>query len=144
MAALGAEFYTKSLFNFVDVVRAVATGVRAEQAIVFIPGRNGAILDPNSDAEDFTRASGLMQFFREMLPARHTLEDRKAVSYDSGNASSVTGGCGEEAFLRKCRLAGVASRSRHGGGPAIEGTSASPDLQLDRLLCRREPRRHLG
>ena len=63
MAALGTEFYTKyvivvdddvDVFNLADVMWAVATRVRAEQDIVFIPGAKGAILDPTSDAEDFT------------------------------------------------------------------------------------------
>jgi UbiD family decarboxylase len=63
MAALGTEFYTKyvivvdddvDVFNLADVMWAVATRVRAEQDIVFIPGAKGAILDPTSDPEDFT------------------------------------------------------------------------------------------
>ena len=63
MAALGTEFYTKyvivvdddvDVFNLADVMWAVATRVRAEKDIVFIPGAKGAILDPTSDAEDFT------------------------------------------------------------------------------------------
>jgi UbiD family decarboxylase len=63
MAALGTEFYTKyvivvdddvDVFDLADVMWAVATRVRAEKDIVFIPGAKGAILDPTSDAEDFT------------------------------------------------------------------------------------------
>ena len=63
MAALGTEFYTKyvivvdddvDVFNLADVMWAVATRVRAEKDIVFIPGAKGAILDPTSDPEDFT------------------------------------------------------------------------------------------
>jgi UbiD family decarboxylase len=63
MAALGTEFYTKyvivvdddvDVFNLADVMWAVATRVRAEKDIIFIPGAKGAILDPTSDAEDFT------------------------------------------------------------------------------------------
>ncbi len=63
MAALGTEFYTKyvivvdddvDIFNLADVMWAVATRVRAEKDIVFIPGAKGAILDPTSDSEDFT------------------------------------------------------------------------------------------
>jgi UbiD family decarboxylase len=63
MAALGTEFYTKyvivvdddvDVFNLADVMWAVATRVRAEKDIVFIPGAKGAILDPTSDGEDFT------------------------------------------------------------------------------------------
>ena len=37
-----------------DVMWAVATRVRAEQDIVFIPGCKGAILDPTSDPVTFT------------------------------------------------------------------------------------------
>ncbi|MNC86841.1 Phenolic acid decarboxylase subunit C [compost metagenome] len=37
-----------------DVMWAVATRVRAEKDIVFIPGCKGAILDPTSDPETFT------------------------------------------------------------------------------------------
>lgn len=63
MAALGTEFYTKyvivvdddvDVFDMEDVMWAVATRVRAEQDIVFIPGAKGAILDPTSDPESFT------------------------------------------------------------------------------------------
>jgi UbiD family decarboxylase len=63
MAALGTEFYTKyvivvdedvDIFDMNDVMWAVATRVRAEQDIVFIPGCKGAILDPTSDPETFT------------------------------------------------------------------------------------------
>jgi 2,5-furandicarboxylate decarboxylase 1 len=63
MAALGTEFYTKyvivvdddvDVFDLADVMWAVATRVRAEQDIVFIPNAKGAILDPTSDPEDFT------------------------------------------------------------------------------------------
>ena len=63
MAALGTEFYTKyvivvdddvDVFNLADVMWAVATRVRAEKDIIFIPGSTGAILDPTSDPDDFT------------------------------------------------------------------------------------------
>ena len=63
MAALGTEFYTKyvivvdedvDVFDMEDVMWAVATRVRAEQDIIFIPGAKGAILDPTSDPENFT------------------------------------------------------------------------------------------
>jgi 2,5-furandicarboxylate decarboxylase 1 len=63
MAALGTEFYTKyvivvdddvDVFSLSDVMWAVATRVRAEKDIVFIPGAKGAILDPTSDPADFT------------------------------------------------------------------------------------------
>lgn len=63
MAALGTEFYTKyvivvdedvDIFDMNDVLWAVATRVRAERDIVFIPHAKGAILDPSSDPESFT------------------------------------------------------------------------------------------
>jgi 2,5-furandicarboxylate decarboxylase 1 len=63
MAALGTEFYTKyvivvdddvDVFSLSDVMWAVATRVRAEKDIIFIPGAKGAILDPTSDPADFT------------------------------------------------------------------------------------------
>src|SRR5690242_18261199 len=63
MAALGTELYTKyvivvdedvDIFDMNDVMWAIATRVRAEKDIVFIPGAKGAILDPSSDPETFT------------------------------------------------------------------------------------------
>jgi len=63
MAALGTEQYTKyvivvdddvDIFNINDVMWALATRMRAEKDIVFIPGAKGAILDPTSDPETFT------------------------------------------------------------------------------------------
>jgi UbiD family decarboxylase len=63
MAALGTEFYTKyvivvdedvDIFDMNDVMWALATRVRAESDIVFIPGCKGAILDPTSDPQTFT------------------------------------------------------------------------------------------
>ena len=63
MATLGTELYTKyvivvdddvDIFNINDVMWAVATRVRAEKDIIFIPGAKGAILDPTSDPETFT------------------------------------------------------------------------------------------
>jgi UbiD family decarboxylase len=63
MAALGTELYTKyvivvdddvDIFNINDVMWALATRMRAEKDIVFIPGAKGAILDPTSDPETFT------------------------------------------------------------------------------------------
>ena len=63
MAALGTEFYTKivivvdedvDIFTLSDVMWAVATRVRAEEDLIFIPGAKGAILDPTSDPETFT------------------------------------------------------------------------------------------
>src|SRR6266478_3180066 len=63
MAALGTEQYTKyvivvdddvDIFNINDVMWALATRMRADKDIVFIPGAKGAILDPTSDPETFT------------------------------------------------------------------------------------------
>jgi len=63
MATFGTELYTKyvivvdedvDIFNMNDVMWALATRVRAEKDIVFIPGAKGAILDPSSDPETFT------------------------------------------------------------------------------------------
>ena len=63
VAALGTEFYTKyvivvdedvDILDMNDVLWAVATRVRAERDIVFVPGCKGAILDPTSDPETFT------------------------------------------------------------------------------------------
>jgi 2,5-furandicarboxylate decarboxylase 1 len=63
MATLGTEFYTKyvivvdddvDIFDINDVMWAVATRVRAEQDIFFIPGAKAAILDPTSDPQNFT------------------------------------------------------------------------------------------
>ena len=63
MGALGTELYTKyvivvdddvDVFDLSDVMWAVATRVRAEKDIFFIPGAKAAILDPTSDPETFT------------------------------------------------------------------------------------------
>jgi UbiD family decarboxylase len=63
MATFGTELYTKfvivvdddvDVFNINDVMWAVATRMRAEKDIVFIPGSKGAILDPTSDPQTFT------------------------------------------------------------------------------------------
>ena len=63
MATLGTELYTKyvivvdddvDIFNISDVMWAVATRLRAEKDIIFIPGAKGAILDPTSDPQTFT------------------------------------------------------------------------------------------
>jgi 2,5-furandicarboxylate decarboxylase 1 len=63
MATLGTELYTKyvivvdddvDIFNMNDVMWAIATRVRAEKDIIFIPGAKGAVLDPTSDPQTFT------------------------------------------------------------------------------------------
>ena len=42
------------IFDLNDVMWAVATRVRAEKDIFFIPGAKAAILDPTSDPQNFT------------------------------------------------------------------------------------------
>ena len=42
------------IFDTNDVMWAVATRVRPDKDIFFIPGAKGAILDPTSDPENFT------------------------------------------------------------------------------------------
>jgi UbiD family decarboxylase len=63
MATFGTEFYTKQvivvdddvdIFDMNDIMWAVATRVRPDKDIIFIPGAKGAILDPTSDPENFT------------------------------------------------------------------------------------------
>jgi UbiD family decarboxylase len=63
MATLGTEFYTKhvivvdddvDIFDTNDVMWAIATRVRPDKDIFFIPGAKAAILDPTSDPENFT------------------------------------------------------------------------------------------
>jgi UbiD family decarboxylase len=63
MATLGTELYTKyvivvdedvDVFDLNDVMWAVATRVRADADIFFIPGAKAAILDPTSDPQNFT------------------------------------------------------------------------------------------
>jgi 2,5-furandicarboxylate decarboxylase 1 len=63
MATFGTEFYVKhvivvdddvDIFDTDDVMWAVATRVRPDRDIFFIPGVKGAILDPTSDPENFT------------------------------------------------------------------------------------------
>jgi UbiD family decarboxylase len=63
MSTLGTELYTKyvivvdddvDIFDLNDVMWAVATRVRAEKDIFFIPGAKAAILDPTSDPQNFT------------------------------------------------------------------------------------------
>jgi UbiD family decarboxylase len=63
MATMGTELYTKyvivvdddvDIFNMNDVMWAIATRVRAERDIVFVPNAKSAILDPTSDPKTFT------------------------------------------------------------------------------------------
>lgn len=63
MATLGTELYTKyvivvhddvDIFDMNDAMWTIATRVRAEKDVFFIPGAKAAILDPTSDPQDFT------------------------------------------------------------------------------------------
>jgi 2,5-furandicarboxylate decarboxylase 1 len=63
MATMGTELYTKyvivvdedvDIFDMNDVMWAIATRVRAEKDIVFVPNSKSAILDPTSDPKTFT------------------------------------------------------------------------------------------
>ncbi len=63
MATFGTELYTKyvvvvdddvDIFNMNDVMWAIATRVRAEKDIFFVPNAKAAILDPTSDPQTFT------------------------------------------------------------------------------------------
>jgi len=63
MATFGTELYTKfvivvdddvDVFDLNDVMWAVATRVRADKDIFFIPNAKSAILDPTSDPQNFT------------------------------------------------------------------------------------------
>jgi UbiD family decarboxylase len=63
MATFGTELYTKyvivvdddvNVFDLNDVMWAVATRVRADKDIFFIPNAKSAILDPTSDPKNFT------------------------------------------------------------------------------------------
>lgn len=63
MATFGTELYTKLVvvvdddvdaFDLSDVMWAMATRVRWDRDLVFIPGAKGAILDPTSDPETYT------------------------------------------------------------------------------------------
>ncbi len=63
MATFGTELYTKyvivvdddvDVFDLNDVMWAVATRVRADKDIFFIPNAKSAILDPTSDPKNFT------------------------------------------------------------------------------------------
>jgi UbiD family decarboxylase len=63
LAAMSTELYTKyvivvdedvDIFDMNDVMWAIATRVRAEKDITFIPNMKSAILDPTSDPKTFT------------------------------------------------------------------------------------------
>jgi UbiD family decarboxylase len=88
MATLGTELYTKyvivvdedvDIFDMNDVMWAVATRVRAEKDIVFIPNAKGAILDPTSDPESFTLTKMGIDATR---PAGKDFAERLVISED--------------------------------------------------------------
>jgi 2,5-furandicarboxylate decarboxylase 1 len=101
MAALGTELYTKyvivvdddvDIFNINDVMWALATRVRAEKDIVFIPGAKGAILDPTSDPENFTLTKMGIDATR---PAGREFAERLAISEDQrARARSILAAAG--------------------------------------------------
>jgi UbiD family decarboxylase len=88
MATFGTEFYTKyvivvdddvDIFNINDVMWAIATRVRAEKDIIFIPGAKSAILDPTSDPETFTSTKMGIDATR---PAGRDFAERLIISDD--------------------------------------------------------------
>src|SRR5215467_11709456 len=101
MAALGTEQYTKyvivvdddvDIFNINDVMWALATRMRADKDIVFIPGAKGAILDPTSDPETFTLTKMGIDATR---PAGREFAERLTISDDQrARARSVLAAAG--------------------------------------------------
>src|SRR5215216_7775191 len=88
MATPGTELYTKyvivvdddvDIFNINDVMWAIATRMRAEKDIIFIPGAKGAILDPTSDPENFTLTKMGIDATR---PAGREFAERLTISDD--------------------------------------------------------------
>ena len=88
MATLGTELYTKyvivvdddvDIFNMNDVMWAIATRVRAEKDIIFIPGAKGAVLDPSSDPQTFTLTKMGIDATR---PAGRDFAERLTISDD--------------------------------------------------------------
>jgi 2,5-furandicarboxylate decarboxylase 1 len=91
MATFATEFYTKQvivvdddvvdddvdIFNTDDVMWAVATRVRPDRDIFFIPGAKGAILDPTSDPRNFTVTKMGIDATR---PAGRDFAERLAIS----------------------------------------------------------------
>src|SRR6516162_2148367 len=101
MAAFGTELYTKyvivvdddvDIFNISDVMWAIATRVRAEKDIIFIPGAKGAILDPTSDPETFTLTKMGIDATR---PAGRDFAERLSISDDQrARARSILAAAG--------------------------------------------------
>lgn len=88
MAAFGTEHYVKhvivvdddvDIFDTNDVMWAVATRVRPDKDIFFVPGVKGAILDPTSDPEHFTVTKMGINATR---PAGRDYAERLAISDD--------------------------------------------------------------
>src|SRR5438270_8460091 len=101
MATFGTELYTKyvivvddhvDIFNISDLMCAIATRVRAEKDIVFIPGAKGAILDPTSDPEHFTLTKMGIDATR---PAGREFAERLAIPDDQrARARSILAAAG--------------------------------------------------
>jgi UbiD family decarboxylase len=101
MAALGTEQYTKyvivvdddvDIFNINDVMWALATRMRADKDIFFIPGAKGATLDPTSDPETFTLTKMGIDATR---PAGREFAERLAISDDQrARARSILAAAG--------------------------------------------------
>src|SRR5262249_4571292 len=80
------------IFNMNDVMWAIATRVRAEKDIVFVPGAKGAILDPTSDPEHFTLTKMGIDATR---PAGRDFAERLTISDEQrARARSLLAGAG--------------------------------------------------
>jgi 3-polyprenyl-4-hydroxybenzoate decarboxylase len=86
MATFATEFYVKQvivvdddvdIFNTDDVMWALATRVRPDRDIFFIPGAKGAMLDPTSDPQNFTVTKMGIDATR---PAGRDFAERLAIS----------------------------------------------------------------
>ncbi len=101
MATLGTELYTKyvivvdddvDIFDMNDMMWALATRVRAEKDIFFIPGAKAAILDPTSDPENFTVTKMGVDATR---PAGRDFAERLVISDEQrARARSILEGAG--------------------------------------------------
>ena len=111
MATLGTELYTKyvivvdddvDIFNINDVMWAVATRVRAEKDIIFIPGAKGAILDPTSDPQTFTLTKMGIDATR---PTGRDFAERLTISDDQrARARSILEAAGINFSLPRCAV----------------------------------------
>jgi 2,5-furandicarboxylate decarboxylase 1 len=101
MATFGTELYTKfvivvdddvDIFNVNDVMWAIATRMRAEKDIMFVPGAKGAILDPTSDPQNFTLTKMGIDATR---PTGRDFAERLTISDDQrARARSILEGVG--------------------------------------------------